>query len=77
MSLATGKTVVTGIGGAALGVVLGMIIGANIGGNWFTSISLGSYHGYEATALLGAVVGGVMFGIAGAWVAQRRNRQPR
>ena len=77
MSLTTGKVVFTGIGGAVLGVVLGLIIGANVGGNWFTSVNLGEYHGYEATGLLGAVVGGVMFGLAGIWLALRRNRPTR
>ncbi len=66
------KAILTGIGGAVLGALLGLIIGANIGGNWFTSVSIGGQHGYEATALLGAVAGGVALGAVGVWLALRR-----
>src|SRR6185312_12932702 len=64
--------VAAGLGGGALGTVLGLVVGANIGGNWFTSASLAGQHGYEATALIGAVVGGVVFAAVGLWLALRR-----
>jgi hypothetical protein len=63
--------VVAGLGGAAIGALLGLVVGANIGGNWFTSVSLAGQHGYEATALIGAVLGGVVSGAAGLWLAFR------
>jgi hypothetical protein len=69
--------VAAGVGGAALGAVLGLVAGANIGGNWFTSVSLPGQRGYEATGLIGAVVGGVAFGAVGLWLALRRGWGPR
>jgi hypothetical protein len=69
--------VAAGLGGAALGTVVGMVVGADIGGNWFTSVSLAGQHGYEATGLVGAVVGGVVFGAVGLWLAPRRGWSQR
>ena len=54
------------------GMLVGLIVGATIGGNWFTSFSLGDAHGYEATANIGTVVGGVAFGAIGVWLGLRR-----
>jgi hypothetical protein len=54
------------------GMLVGLIVGATIGGNWFTSFSLGAAHGYEATANIGTVVGGVAFGAVGVWLGLRR-----
>jgi LPXTG-motif cell wall-anchored protein len=68
------KAVLAGFGGAVLGMLLGLIAGANIGGNWFTSASFAGQHGYEATSLLGAVIGAVALGAAGVWLALRRRR---
>jgi hypothetical protein len=59
---------------AAIGAVLGFVVGANIGGNWFTSAHLGQWHGYEATAMIGAVVGAVAAGVTGLLLSQRRGR---
>lgn len=56
---------------ALLGALTGMIVGANIGGNWFTSFSIGSQHGYEATAMLGALIGGVALGGLALWLTLR------
>jgi hypothetical protein len=69
--------VAAGLGGAALGTVLGLVVGADIGGNWFTSVSLAGQRWYEATGLVGAVVGGVVFGAVGLWLAMRRGWDPR
>jgi hypothetical protein len=68
------RAVVMGVVGAALGTLLGLIVGANIGGNWFTSFTLAGQRGYEATGLLGAVVGGVALGLVGVWLGLRRRR---
>ncbi|WP_412739472.1 hypothetical protein [Krasilnikovia sp. MM14-A1259] len=69
--------IIAGVAGAAaLGVLLGGIVGANIGGNWYTSFSFAGQRGYEATGLIGAVVGGVALSIVGAWLALRRRRTP-
>lgn len=68
------KAVVAGIGGAVLGTLLGLIAGANIGGNWFTSVSFAGQRGYEATGLVGAVVGGVVLGVVGVWLALSRRK---
>jgi hypothetical protein len=59
--------------GVLIGAVAGFIIGANIGGNWFTSFSIGGLHGYEATAWVGATVGGILVGVVALWLAQRRS----
>jgi hypothetical protein len=61
-----------GVGGAAVGAMIGMIGGADIGGNWFTSFTIAGQRGYEATGLLGAVVGGVILGGVGVWLGLRR-----
>lgn len=66
------RAVVGGLLGTALGLLLGFIVGANIGGNWFTSFSFAGQRGYEATALIGGVVGAVVFGALGVWFARRR-----
>ena len=66
------RTVVIGFGGAVLGAVMGLLIGANIGGNWFTSLSIAGQNGYEATAMLGALAGGLALGIGGVWLDHRR-----
>jgi hypothetical protein len=63
-----------GVGGVVLGTLLGLIVGANIGGNWFTSVSIAGQRGYEATGLVGAVVGGVALGGVGVWLGLRRRR---
>jgi uncharacterized membrane protein YeaQ/YmgE (transglycosylase-associated protein family) len=68
------KAIVTGVGGAVLGVLLGGIAGANIGGNWFTSFSFAGQRGYEATGLIGAVVGGAALSAVGVWLGLRRRR---
>lgn len=70
----TTKVVVIGLGSVVLGALLGLIAGANIGGNWFASVSFGGQHGYGATGLLGAVVGGFAIGALGLWQALRRRR---
>jgi hypothetical protein len=63
---------VYGIIGLLVGAVAGFIIGANVGGNWFTSFSIGSLHGYEATAWVGAAAGAILGGVVTLWLAQRR-----
>lgn len=57
---------------AVVGVIVGWTVGANIGGNWMTGVSIGSLHGYEATSLIGAVLGGVTLGLLAFWWALRR-----
>jgi hypothetical protein len=69
--------VVAGLAGAIVGAVVGFVVGANIGGNWFTTVSLGSWNGYEATAMVGAAVGAVVAGLASAWMARRAGRSRR
>ena len=66
------KTILITVLGAAAGVIIGLIVGANIGGNWFTSTSIGSLHGYEATSMLGAVLGGLVLGAGALWLTLRR-----
>jgi hypothetical protein len=61
-----------GVGGTLVGLIVGFIVGANIGGNWMTSFELGSLHGYEATAPIGAVVGALVLGVLSFWLALRR-----
>jgi len=66
--------VAAGLAGAIVGAVLGFVVGANIGGNWFTTVSLGSWNGYEATAIVGAAVGAVVVGLVAAWLVRRAGR---
>jgi hypothetical protein len=66
--------VAAGLAGAIVGAVLGFVVGANIGGNWFTSVSLGSWNGYEATAVVGAAIGAVVAGVGAAWLVRRAGR---
>ncbi|HET8660197.1 MAG TPA: hypothetical protein VFM55_14505 [Micromonosporaceae bacterium] len=54
--------------------MVGLVVGATIGGNWFTSFSIAGQHGYEATGLVGAVVGAVALGAAGLWQGLRHQR---
>jgi ABC-type antimicrobial peptide transport system permease subunit len=68
----TVRAAIYGLIGILVGAIVGFIAGANVGGNWFTSFSMGSLHGYEATAWIGAAVGGILFGVAALWLAQRR-----
>jgi hypothetical protein len=62
-----------GLIGMLIGAIAGFVIGANIGGNWFTSFSIGSLHGYEATAWIGAAAGAIVVGVVTLWLAQRRH----
>ncbi|HZN16623.1 MAG TPA: hypothetical protein VFB84_00235 [Micromonosporaceae bacterium] len=64
----------TGLGGALIGAVVGLVVGANIGGNWFTSFSIAGQQGYEATSLVGALVGAVALGVTGLWLGLRHQR---
>jgi ABC-type antimicrobial peptide transport system permease subunit len=68
----TVRASIYGLIGIIVGAIAGFIAGANIGGNWFTSVSIGSLHGYEATAWIGAAVGAILIGVAALWLAQRR-----
>jgi hypothetical protein len=69
----TARGAIYGLIGMLIGALAGFIIGANIGGNWFTSFSIGSLHGYEATAWIGAGVGGILVGVLTLWMAQRHS----
>ncbi|HEX6871997.1 MAG TPA: hypothetical protein VF163_12930 [Micromonosporaceae bacterium] len=68
----TARTAIYGLIGLLIGAVAGFTIGANIGGNWFTSLHIGSLHGYEATAWIGAAVGGTIALVVTLWLVQRR-----
>jgi len=66
--------VAAGLAGAIVGAVLGFVLGANIGGNWFPSVSLWTWNGYEATSMIGAAVGAVVNGLGAAWLVRRSSR---
>ena len=68
----TARAAAYGLIGLFVGAIVGFIVGADIGGNWFTSFSIGSLHGYEATAWVGAAAGGILVGVVSLWLAQRR-----
>jgi hypothetical protein len=53
---------ITLIGGLA-GAVVGLLSGAAYGGNYVTSIELAGRRGYEATGLIGEIVGFVVLGL--------------
>ena len=69
-------TVAIGVGGAMVGVVVGFIVGfivgGNIGSDWIPWVNGGPDHEYLASAPVGAVVGGVAFGVLAFWLASRR-----
>ena len=67
----TARTVTLTLLGVVAGAVAGLLIGANIGGNWATSFSLGSQHGYEATGMLGALIGALTIGAGMLWLTLR------
>jgi hypothetical protein len=69
----TARGAAYGLIGLLIGAIAGFIIGANIGGNWFTSFSIGSLHGYEATAWIGAAAGGILVAVLTLWLAHRRH----
>jgi hypothetical protein len=71
-TLNAARTVTLTLLGAFAGAVSGLLIGANIGGNWATSFSLGSLHGYEATGMLGALIGALAIGMGTLWFTLRR-----
>ena len=54
-----------------VGGSIGLITGMNLGGNYFTSFHLGTWTGYEATGMIGLVVGGLV-GALGGWLIGRR-----
>ncbi|MGI5133857.1 MULTISPECIES: hypothetical protein [unclassified Streptomyces] len=72
----TWGTVAIGIGGAMVGVVVGFIVGFIVGGNigsaWIPWVKGGPDQDYLAAAPVGAVVGGVAFGVLAFWLASRR-----
>lgn len=72
----TWGTVAIGIGGAMVGVVVGFIVGfivgGNIGSDWIPWVQGGPDQEYLAAAPVGAVVGGVAFGVLAFWLASRR-----
>jgi hypothetical protein len=67
------KAVLIALGLAVVGMLVGVFIGATIGGNWFPDFAMGSAHGYEATANIGLVAGGLTFGAVGLWLGLRRS----
>jgi hypothetical protein len=52
---------------AALGAAGGLFLGALIGGNWATEVELFGVRGYEATGLLGMLVGASAGALASAF----------
>lgn len=59
-----------------LGLVLGLIgglVGALIGGNYLEDFIFINLRGYEATALLGVILGAISGGILG-WVMSNDNK---
>ena len=68
----TWGTVAIGVGGAMVGVVVGFIVGGNIGSDWIPWFKGGPDQEYLASAPVGAVVGGVAFGVLAFWLASRR-----
>lgn len=54
-----------------VGGFIGLITGMNLGGNYFTSFQFGTWTGYEATGMIGLVVGRLA-GALGGWLIGRR-----
>lgn len=69
------KSVLSILGGMALGSFLGLLLGALIGGNWATSFELLGLRGYEATGIVGLCFGLALGGYAGARLTRRRARR--
>ena len=60
--------------GAMLGALWGLVIGAFVGGNLATSFELFHLRGYEATGIVGLVLGMVLGSMGGARLRRRRAR---
>jgi hypothetical protein len=63
------------IGGIAV-AVLGLIVGATYGGNYATDFEFSGLRGYEATGLIGAVLGFVCGAALGSYLVDRLTRRP-
>jgi len=62
------------IGGIAL-AILGLIVGGTYGGNYAPDFEFNSLRGYEATGLIGAILGFVSGGALCSYLAGRLTRR--
>jgi hypothetical protein len=73
--IALSARLVAALVGVIVGAGIGFGIGANYGGNYATDFEFAGVRGYEATGLLGALIGATTMGVAGfALVARLTSR---
>lgn len=60
---------------AVAGALIGLFVGMNIGGNFFTSFQFGTWTGYEATGMLGMLIGGLFGASVGGLLARRYTKR--
>lgn len=61
----------TAVIAGAVGGAVGWILGALFGGSYATQFQLAGQRGYEATGIVGAVIGFIVLCILGAYLANR------
>lgn len=54
-----------------VGAVVGLITGMNIGGNYFSTFQFGTWTGYEATGMIGLMIGGLVGALGGMIFGKR------
>ncbi len=69
-----GACLLAGVIAGVLGGVIGFVVAATYGGNYATGFEFVGLRGYEATGLLGELVGFVTFGLLGFYFLARLTR---
>ncbi len=55
---------------AFIGAAMGLVTGMNIGGNYYPTFQLGTMVGYEATGMIGLLIGGALGAVGGGFLGR-------